>query len=160
MRSSHSKANTRPVAPDRQRVLLADHQHGRRAAGFDLDREVVEHQPQEAGDAVQRRLKSRRRQHGAAQQFEAAAPQRPRKQGEALVVEAVVDQAVKRCIARDGDAGLAVVQQGCGNSCMFEQAAGAQPGTPDTRQDSLDEADRDTGRAAGGHGGRCWFQLS
>ncbi len=46
--------------PDRQRLLFADDDDGGAAAHFELDREVVEDHAQEAGDALQRGLKSRR----------------------------------------------------------------------------------------------------
>ena len=47
---------------------------------------------------------------------------------EAFVVEAFVDQAVERRVARHRDAGSAVMQQIGGNFCMFQQGFGCQPG--------------------------------
>jgi hypothetical protein len=51
---------------------------------------------QEARDAFQRLFSVGGRERGAAEELETAAAQRARKQGEAFVVEAFVDQAVER----------------------------------------------------------------
>jgi quinol monooxygenase YgiN len=83
---------------------------------------------QEARDAFQRLVPGGRRKDGAAEELETAAAQRARKQCEALVVEALVDQAVERSVARDGNAGRAVVQQLSGNFCMFQECSRYQPG--------------------------------
>jgi hypothetical protein len=143
-----------PGGTDRQRLLFADDDDGGTAAFFDLDRKVVECDVEVARDAFQGKAESRRRQHGAAEKLETAAPQRARKQGEALVVEAVVDQAVEGGIAGHGNAGIQVMDQVSGNSCMFQKLCRAQSGAPCSRQNAGYKAHCDRRRTAGG--GLAW----
>jgi hypothetical protein len=95
-----------------------------------------------------------RRERGAAEEFETAAAQRAGEKGEAFVVEAFVDQPVERGIARDGDAGIAIMEQVGGNFCMLQQRLRRQPGPRYAGQNAGYEAYRDcrwaSGRLSGG----------